>query len=291
MDDLLLFGGLFCGFFLHSFWRAKIDRHDYSGSILGSFLWIFCILFGGQKSIDTITVAPFWDHFWIIFASFESSKSIPFIVNTCLWAETPPAAPLFIGLRGSPHSSTGPPHSSAARLNSSAARLDSSAARLHSSAGPSLVNGPAERAVGTPPPPTPSGIPLGRRAVPFVCVLGGGGVPTYYHCAFERECAIRYTHARPSKSLPKSKVAAFWAPKRRDKKAPMPRKRGLLWIFLVFLERKIEKHDNSGSILGSFLDHFCIILGLFGIIFGRRPPFWWPFFVDFFAFFLERKNR
>ena len=30
--------------------------------------------------------------------------------------------------------------------------------------------------VGTPPPPNPSGIPLGRRAVPFV--LGGGGVPT-----------------------------------------------------------------------------------------------------------------
>ena len=174
MDDVLLFGGLFCGF--------------------------FCILFGAQKSIDTITVAPFWDHFWIIFASFESSKSIPFIVNTCLWAETPPAAPLFIGLRGSPHSSTGPPHSSAARLNSSAARLDSSAARLHSSAGPSLVNGPAERAVGTPPPPTPSGIPLGRRAVPFV--LGGGGVPTYYQRAIRGQNGFRHTHARPPKSLP-----------------------------------------------------------------------------------------
>ena len=162
---------------------------------------------------------------------FESSKSIPFIVNTCFWAETPPAAPLFIGLRGSPHSSTGPPHSSAARLNSSAARLDSSAARLHSSAGPSLVNGPAERAVGTPPPPTPSGIPLGRRAVPFVCVcvcvcwVGVGGPhlqstssattkgDTRTHTRKKSPKAFPAVGIRFCKKLTPYRSSFFWAPK------------------------------------------------------------------------------
>ena len=56
--------------------------------------------------------------------------------------------------------------------------------------------------VGTPPPPNPSGIPLGRRAVPFVCVLGGGGVPTY------RQCSIPRDHIGPGKThgAPKSRT-------------------------------------------------------------------------------------
>ena len=59
----------------------------------------------------------------------------------------------------------------------------------------SLYSRPARR-LGEPNPHLPSGaFSSHRMAVAFVCVLGGGGVPTYRQCCFTRHCAsAAHTH-------------------------------------------------------------------------------------------------
>ena len=55
--------------------------------------------------------------------------------------------------------------------------------------------------------------------------------------------------------------------------------------FFGFFDCKIEKHDNSGSILGSFLHHFGIVWDHF----WTTSSFLVVFFVDFLHSFLSAK--
>ena len=50
----------------------KKRQHSF---LVAFFVDFFCILFGAQKSIDTITVARFWDHFCGFFAFFLERKN------------------------------------------------------------------------------------------------------------------------------------------------------------------------------------------------------------------------
>ena len=70
--------------------------------------------------------------------------------------------------------------------------------------------------VGTPPPPNPSGIPLGRRAVPFVCVcvcvcvcwVGVGSPPTG-SAPFQATAHPPHTHTEPRKRALSSRMTFF----------------------------------------------------------------------------------
>ena len=90
-------------------------------------------------------------------------------------------------------------------------------------------------------------------------VLGGGGVPTYYHCAFTRQCQQTHTRATLEIANYKRKIRFFGlrsaVTKKRHSNAD-----AMFWIFLdffgSFLEARAVYIHRFWIIFGSFLDPF-----------------------------------